>query len=89
MVRVSFTSNIQRHVTCPVEEVAAASVREALTRYFERHPAAQDYILDEQRVLRKHVVIFIGDAQVKDRIALSDSLPEGADVYVMQALSGG
>ena len=46
-------------------------------------------VLDEQGILRKHVVVFVNGEQVVDRVDLSDPVPEGAEVRVMQALSGG
>jgi hypothetical protein len=87
--RVAFTSHLERHVACPAEAVDGATVREVLEAYFTRHPGVRAYVLDEQGALRRHVVVFVGGAQAVDRQALSDAVAFGADVYVMQALSGG
>jgi hypothetical protein len=89
MPRVSFTSHLGRHVACPSETVPGATVHAALTAYFVRHPDVRSYVLDEQAALRHHVVIFVGDQQIRDRQALSDVLADDAEIYVMQALSGG
>jgi hypothetical protein len=35
------------------------------------------------------MMIFVNDAQVQDRVRLSDPVPAGGEVYVLQALSGG
>jgi hypothetical protein len=35
------------------------------------------------------MTVFIGEKRVRDRIRLSDPVPEGGTVYVLQALSGG
>ncbi|MCY1073132.1 MoaD/ThiS family protein [Archangium lansingense] len=89
MPRVTFTSSLQRHVSCPSEPVGGATVREALEQYFARHPLVRSYVLDEQGALRHHVVIFVNGGQLRDRSGLQEPLSEAADIYVMQALSGG
>jgi hypothetical protein len=86
---ITFTSHLQRHVECPPERVSGTCVREALEDYFARHPKVRGYLLDEQGVLRKHVVVFVGGQQAHDREELSDPVPADAEIYVMQALSGG
>lgn len=89
MPRVAFTSHLERHVACPPEEVAGATVGEVLNAYFVRHPRVRAYVVDEQGVLRKHVVVFVGETQARDRTGLADPVREADEVYVMQALSGG
>jgi hypothetical protein len=89
VIRVSFTQNLQRQVRCPDEEVAGTTAREVLEQYFVRHPQARSSVLDEQGALRPHVVVFIGDSRATDRLGLSDVVERGAEVCVMQALSGG
>lgn len=89
MVRVSFTQNIQRHVSCPTREVAGSNVREVLDAAFAANERARGYVLDDRGELRKHMNVFINGEQVRDRAGLSDPVPEGAEVFVFQALSGG
>ena len=89
MPRVAFTSHLVHHVACPQESVLGATVREALEAYFLRHPRVRGYVLDEQAGLRRHVVIFVDGEQAHDRKELSDKVGDGAEIYVMQALSGG
>lgn len=89
MVRVTFTANIQRHVACPPCEVAGATVREALDAVFSSNRRAKAYVLDEQDALRRHLNVFINGEPIRDRAMLSDPIADGAEVYVMQALSGG
>lgn len=89
MPRVTFTDVIQRHVPCPPREAAGATVREVLDGVFAANPRARLYVLDERGALRKHMVVFIGGRQVRDRVTLSDPVESDADLYVMQALSGG
>ncbi len=46
-------------------------------------------MLDEHGAVRKHMVVFVNGQMICDREKLSDPVPEHAEVYVMQALSGG
>ena len=89
MVRVTFTPTLQRHIACPPVEVKAATVREALESAFAGNARARAYVLDDQSALRKHMVIFVDGKRIEDRIALSDSVRENGEIYVLQALSGG
>lgn len=89
MARVTFTPNLQRHVACPAMEAPGGTVREVLEAVFAANPQARGYVLDDQAGLRRHMAVFVNGAQVRDRARLSDQVPAGAEVYVMQALSGG
>jgi hypothetical protein len=89
MARVTFTPTLQRHIACPPVEVKAATVREALDAAFAGNARARAYVLDDQSALRKHMVIFVDGKRIEDRIALSDSVRENGEIYVLQALSGG
>ncbi len=89
MATVTFTKNIQRHLACPSFDVEGETVRDVMEQVFAKNGAARSYVLDDQNALRKHMLIFVNGKQIEDRIALSDPVPAGADVHVMQALSGG
>lgn len=89
MARVVFTDNIQRHVACPPTEVGGQTVREVLDSVFAENQRARGYVLDEQGSLRRHMNIFIDGQPIGDRTKLSDPVADQAEVYVMQALSGG
>jgi molybdopterin synthase sulfur carrier subunit len=89
MPSVRFTPNLQRHVACPPCEVEATTVRAALEAVFADNPKARSYVLEDHGGLRKHMLIFVDGAQIQDRDALSDTVSAGAEIYVMQALSGG
>jgi hypothetical protein len=39
--------------------------------------------------LRRHIAIFVDGRQVNDRETLADAVTENAEIYVVQALSGG
>lgn len=89
MARVVFTSNIQRHIACSEVEATGRTVREVLDNVFAENPRARGYVLDEQSVLRKHMIIFIDGRAIRDRTKLTDPVSESETVYVFQALSGG
>ncbi len=89
MAHVVFTANLQRHVPSPPQDVPGATVREVLDAAFAANPRVRGYVLDDQGELRQHMVVFVDGVQVRDRVRLSDPVAPDAEVYVMQALSGG
>ncbi|MCA9601264.1 MAG: MoaD/ThiS family protein [Polyangiales bacterium] len=93
MPRVVFTSHLTRHVDAPLEHSVdgpdGSTVRGALDAVFARHPVLRGYVVDEQGALRKHVAVFVDAEPIHDRRSLSDAVAGGAEIYVMQALSGG
>ena len=89
MPRVSFTHNLQRHVASPPTSVAGATVRDCLEAVFAGNPRLRGYVLDEQGSLRFHMAVYVDGVPVTDRRALSDPVGGDAELFVMQALSGG
>ena len=89
MPTVRFTQNIQRHLACPACEAAGGTVRDVLDSYFALYHRARGYVLDDQNRLRPHMAIFVDGNQIQDRDSLSDPVPPGAVIDVVQALSGG
>ena len=89
MASVAFTENIQRHVRCPACNVGGQTVREVLESVFVDNERVRGYILDDQGGLRRHVIVFVDGRAIRDREHLTDPVPEDAEVFVMQALSGG
>jgi len=89
MTSISFTSNIQRHVSAPHLDVEAHTVGEALERYFERFPEVRHYVLDNQGAVRHHMLVLLDGISIGDRQRLSDPLGEDSEIFVFQALSGG
>ena len=89
MVKVSFTGHWQRHLAIEPVTVAGTTLAEVLSEVFQRYPALQIYLLDDQRGLRQHVAIFIDGQQIRDRRHFTDPTPTNAEVFIAQALSGG
>ena len=69
--------------------VQAGTVAEVVRKLDELAPGIGLYICDERGSLRTHVNIFVGENRVDDRQRLTDAVPAGSRVYIMQALSGG
>ena len=89
MPSIRFTRNIQRHVDCPTLDVEGATLRAVLDAYFLANERARGYVLDDGGKLRKHMAAFIDGRQIDDRDRLSDAVPSGAVVDIVQSLSGG
>jgi molybdopterin synthase sulfur carrier subunit len=89
MPSVRFTRNIQRHVECPTREVPGATLHDVLDAYFATNERARGYVLEDDGRLRKHMAVFIDGEQIGDRDRLSDAVPAGAVIDVVQSLSGG
>src|SRR6059036_696926 len=67
-------------------EVEAATVGEAIAALDRRFPGLAFRVIDEQRQIRPHINIFLGDEKVRDPAA---PIPAGAEIYIVGALSGG
>jgi len=88
-VRITFPAVLARHVACPAVTVEGATVRAALDAAFAANPPLRGYLLDDAGGLRTHLAIFVDGAIVRDRGSLGDPLRAGAQIDVLQALSGG
>jgi hypothetical protein len=90
MAIVRFSSHLHRHLELPAEiQAGGASVRATLDEVFANSPKLAGYVLDDQRSLRQHVVVFVDGQMIRDRKHLTDAVKPDSEVYVMQALSGG
>ena len=90
MIKVKFTSALRQFFPdLRAQEFEGTSVREIITSIEAIYPGMQNYLLEEDGSLRKHVNIFVRDEMMTDRDTLSDTLTEGDEVLIFQALSGG
>jgi molybdopterin synthase sulfur carrier subunit len=67
-------------------EVEAADVREAMAALDRQFPGLAFRVIDEQQQIRPHMNIYLGEEKVRD---LSTSTYDGAEIYIVGALSGG
>lgn len=69
--------------------IEAARARDIIDALEVRAPGIAFYLCDERGSLRPHVNLFIAGERIVDRQNLTDSVPDGCRVHIMQALSGG
>lgn len=66
-------------------EVEGSDLREALQSLFRAEPGLRGHLLDEQGQIRPHVLLFVDG----ERAQLETPVPYGAEIQVLQAVSGG
>jgi len=64
-------------------------VQGSLEAAFGLYPKVRGYVLDEHGALRFHMAIYVNGVPIADRRGLSDAVGDTAEIFVMQALSGG
>ena len=89
MVHITFADSIQRHVPTPPVEIAGGVLKDVFAGVFKDREQLRSYILDDQGSLRYHLAVFVDGEQIADPRGLSDEVPDGAKIHVIQALSGG
>jgi hypothetical protein len=89
MPSVQFTSHLRKVAPTGAITVGGETLRGALDEVFARHPKVKSYVLDDQERLRKHVVIFVDGARIPGGSDLKCPVSPSAQIYVLQALSGG
>ena len=72
-----------------VVDAGAATVGDALEAVFAAHPLLRGYVLDERGAPRRHVALFVDGDALQPKTDLARPLRPDAELYVMQALSGG
>lgn len=68
---------------------APANTRAVLDDLCRLHPALRDRILDEQGEVRQHINIFVGEECIRFADGLATAVPEGAEILIVPAVSGG
>ncbi len=86
---VEFAPALTRHVPCPPQTVDGATLRAVLNAAFLAAPAMQNYVLDEQGAVRRHVAVFVNAQMIASRSDLEIPLQALDKVMVIQALTGG
>ena len=66
-----------------------AIVSDALESLWKLHPGLRDRILDEQGAVRQHINIFVGEEAIRFADGLSTRVPDGAEILIVPAVSGG
>lgn len=89
MPRVTFTSNLQRHLSCPAQDARGETLRAVLDEVFAENARLRAYILDDQARLRRHVAIYLNERRVTAQDGLDMPVDPNDEIFVLQALSGG
>jgi molybdopterin converting factor small subunit len=67
-------------------DVEATTVGEAIASLDRRFPGAGFRVIDEQRQVRPHINLFLGERSVRD---LDTAVVNSDEIYIVGALSGG
>jgi molybdopterin synthase sulfur carrier subunit len=68
---------------------APATVQDALSVLWRQCPALRDRIVDEQGEVRQHINIFVGNECIRFTGGLTTPVPDGSEILVVPAVSGG
>lgn len=68
---------------------APQTVLEALEALWQVHPALRDRIVDEQGAVRQHINVFVGNEAIRFADGLQTAVPDGAEILIVPAVSGG
>lgn len=66
-----------------------ATVATVLDALADVHPAVGRRVRDETGVVRRHVNVFVGADNARDLAGVATVVPEGVEVAVLPAVSGG
>ncbi|MDH3401901.1 MAG: MoaD/ThiS family protein [Chromatiales bacterium] len=69
--------------------VAGDTLRQVLFELAREYPLAGARILGPEGDLRRHVNVFIGEVNVRDRQGLDSLIEKGDEIYVIPAVAGG
>jgi len=67
-------------------EASGATLNDVLVDLDRQFPGFRFRVIDEQDRVRRHVIIFVGQEREEN---LAATIPPGADVQIVGALSGG
>jgi sulfur-carrier protein len=68
---------------------APATVDEALAALWCAHPGVRDRVVDELGRVRPHVNVFVGSESIRYSGGLATALPDGCEISIVPAVSGG
>ena len=68
---------------------APGSLSEALSLLWSEVPAVRDRVLTERGEVRPHINIFVDGESIRDAGGLTTRVRDGAEIFILPALSGG
>ncbi|HEY2797596.1 MAG TPA: ubiquitin-like small modifier protein 1 [Thermoanaerobaculia bacterium] len=66
-----------------------ATVGDALAALAALYPGVRDRVVTERGEVRPHVNVFVGEDNIRDAHGLATSVPDGAEIAILPAVSGG
>ena len=69
--------------------VSAKNVAEAIRSLTSLHPSLTPYIYDEAELIRKHVRIYLGENDIREKDGINTLLKEGDELSIIPAIAGG
>jgi molybdopterin converting factor small subunit len=70
-------------------DASHATLRDALLALWSRYPGLRDRLATEQGEVREHINIFLGNENVRYLDGLATPVPNGAEITIVPAISGG
>ncbi len=68
---------------------APATVGDALEALWTEHPGVRDRVVTERGEVRPHVNVFVGSEAIRWTGGLATPVPDGAEISIVPAVSGG
>lgn len=70
-------------------EYSGGTVYQALCTLSAQYPGVRDRVLTEQGQIRQHINIFVGNEDVRYTGGLATKVPDGSEISIVPAVSGG
>ena len=68
---------------------SAGTVKDALGLLWAEHPGLRDRVLTDRGEVRPHVNVFLDGESIRDLRGLATPVPDGAEIVILPAVSGG
>jgi molybdopterin converting factor small subunit len=72
-----------------VIQQSPATLADALEVLWKLYPGVRDRVATEQGEIREHINIFVGNEDVRYTGGLQTPVPDGAEITIIPAISGG
>jgi molybdopterin converting factor small subunit len=70
-------------------ETPGSTLQDALEALFAAHPGIRDRVLTERGEIRQHVNVFVGKNEARSTGGLATPVPDGTEISIIPAISGG
>jgi len=85
----SYLAEFAKGQTALTLETASRNVRDLLADLWRHYPALRDRVVDEQSEVRQHINIFVGEEAIRFADGLATKVPDGTEILIVPAVSGG